>query len=345
MIESDRYSRQILFREIGREGQQRLLRSRVAVAGCGAIGALTIETLARAGVGYLRVIDRDFVEFSNLQRQVLYSETDARECCPKAIACARHIAKINSSIEVEPWVEDLHPANIERLLGGVDLILDATDNFETRYLINDVAVKHRTQWVYAAAVAATAMSLTVIPGKTACLRCILPDAPPPASAPTCDTNGVLLPAISAVCAIQTVEALKLLTGNFEALREGLVEIDVWENRVTRVGRTESRDPNCHCCAQGRFDFLETRSGQSAQVLCGRNAVQISPSSPHRMDLPLLAGKLREAHPTGEIHSNEYLLRYTNPAFDLTVFSDGRAIIKGAKDASQAKSIYARYVGS
>lgn len=345
MTESERYSRQILFQDIGEEGQRRLLRSRVAIVGCGAIGALTIETLARAGVGHLRIIDRDFVEYSNLQRQVLYSEADARQSTPKAIACQRHLAGINSSIEVDPHVEDLNAADAERLLRGVGLILDATDNFETRFLINDVSVKHGIPWIYAAAVEATAVSMTILPGETACFRCILPNSPAPGSTPTCDTSGVLLPAVSAVCAFQTTEALKLLSGNTAALRKGLIEIDLWHNQIRQIGQPGSRDPNCVCCGQRNFEFLGSVAGQQAQVLCGRDAVQISPAAAQRVDLPSLEAKLRAASRSAEIRTNEYLLRFTSSAFDLTVFSDGRAIVKGAKDASQARSIYSRYVGS
>jgi molybdopterin/thiamine biosynthesis adenylyltransferase len=336
----DRYSRQILFEGIGSEGQRRLLNSRAIIIGCGALGSAQAEALARAGVGHLRLVDRDFVEFSNLQRQTMFTESDANERLPKAIACANHIREINSDISVEPEVADVNHSNIERLLQDCDVVLDGTDNFSTRYLINDACVKHEVNWIYGAAVGSYGVTMTIRPGVTPCLRCIFPEAPPPASAPTCDTAGVIMPIISVVAAVQVSEALKLLTGKIESLHSSLMQFDVWRNDWRRIAVGEP-SADCLTCGRREFETLKVDQAESAAVLCGRDAVQISPPHATHIDLAVLTKKLRAA---GEVKANEYLLRFSTGDYELTVFRDARSIIRGTDDIATARSLYARYVG-
>src|SRR6266850_8293181 len=276
--QNDRYSRQILFEGIGDGGQDRLRAARVLIIGCGALGSAQAESLARAGVGRLRIADRDFVEFSNLQRQTMFTESDAADRLPKVIACARHISEINSGIKVEPEIVDVNHSNIERLIEGCDVVLDGTDNFATRYLINDACVKHNVSWIYGAAVGSYGVTMTIRPPETPCLRCVFPETPPAASAPTCDTAGVIMPIISVVAAVQVTEALKLLTGHPESLHQSLMQFDVWRNEWRRISPGE-RAPNCLTCGLGRFETLDADSSEFAAVLCGRHAVQVSPSQP------------------------------------------------------------------
>jgi len=337
---NERYSRQILFREIGRAGQEKLLNSRVLLVGCGALGASHAEILARAGVGFLRIVDRDFVEFTNLQRQTLYSEADALNRLPKAIAAKNRLAEINSEISVEALVADVNHSNIESLVGDVDLVLDGTDNFQIRYLINDACVKLGKTWIYGAAVSSYGTTMTIFPEKTPCLRCIFEDMPAAGSAPTCDTAGVIQPIISSVSAIQTTEALKILTGNLEKLHRSLIQIDVWNSdwRKIKLGKPNE---DCETCARANFEFLDAESGEFSAVLCGRNAVQIAPPKPTKIDLANLAERLKSL---GEVKQNEYLVRFTAGENELTVFADARAIIRGTDDISVARSLYAKFVG-
>lgn len=338
---NNRYSRQILFPQIGKSGQEKLLQSRVLLVGCGALGASHAEVLARAGVGFLRIVDRDFVEFSNLQRQTLYSESDAKEKTPKAIAAQNRIKEINSEIEVESIVADVNNSNVESLVKNVDLVLDGTDNFQIRYLLNDACVKNNKTWIYGAAVSSYGTTMTIIPGQTPCLRCIFEEMPSPASAPTCDTAGVIAPIITSISAIQTTEALKILTGNFDALHKSLIQIDVWENQWRKV-KLGKPNADCETCGRRNFEFLEAANTDFFTALCGRDAVQIQPQNASQIDLPNLAEKLKN---TGEIKLNEYLLRLKIDGYELTVFKDARAIIRGTDDVSTARSIYAKYVGS
>ncbi len=337
---NERYSRQILFSEIGEAGQEQLLQSRVLIIGGGALGAAHAETLARAGVGFLRIVDRDFVEFSNLQRQTLFSESDAQEKLPKAIAAKKRLAEINSEIEVEAVVADVNHSNIENIIKDCDLILDGTDNFQTRYLINDACVKLEKTWIYGAAVSSYGVTMTIIPNATPCLRCIFEEMPGAGSSPTCDTAGVIQPIISTISAVQTTEALKILTGNSDKRHKSLLQFDVWQNdwRKIKLGK-----PNIDCktCGQMNFEFLKAENTEFSAVFCGRNAVQISPPKPTRIDLLNLAEKLNNL---GEVKQNEYLLRLTVGAFELTVFQDARAIIGGTDDVSVARSLYAKFVG-
>jgi adenylyltransferase/sulfurtransferase len=338
---NERYSRQILFGGIGKEGQEKLLSSRVLLVGCGALGASHAETLARAGVGNLRIVDRDFVEFTNLQRQTLYSESDALNRLPKAVAAQKRIAEINSDIKVEPVVADVNSSNIENLIKDCDLVLDGTDNFQIRYLINDACVKHEKTWIYGAAVSSYGTTMTIFPKKTPCLRCIFEEMPSAGSAPTCDTAGVIMPIISSVSAIQTTETFKILTGNFERLHKSLIQIDLWQNDWRRIKLSEP-NPDCETCGKGNFEFLDAENIEFSAVLCGRNAVQIAPPKSAKIDLGNLADRLRNL---GQVKINEYLLRFDVDEFEITVFADARAIVRGTDDVSKARSIYARYVGA
>jgi adenylyltransferase/sulfurtransferase len=307
--------------------------------GCGALGSAQAESLARAGVGSLRIIDRDFVESSNLQRQTMFTERDASERIPKAIAAADHIKQFNSEIEVEPVVVDVNSSNVERLIQQCDVVIDGTDNFSTRYLLNDACVKHRVNWIYGAAVGSYGVSMTIRPYETPCLRCLFEEAPPAASAPTCDTAGVIMPIINMVAAIQTTEALKLLTGQLDHLHNSLMQFDVWKNewRKLNVGKPSAA---CLTCGLGQFETLEF--AQSAAILCGRDAVQILPPHPTKVDFQSLSERLE---PSGSVGFNDYLLRFKTGDFELTVFPDARSIIRGTDDIAVARSLYAKYIGN
>ncbi|MGA2879169.1 MAG: ThiF family adenylyltransferase [Bryobacteraceae bacterium] len=333
----ERYSRQILFAGLGEEGQQRLLDARVAVAGCGALGSFQAGALARAGIGFLRIIDRDYVELSNLQRQWLFDECDVEQGLPKAAAAARKIAGINAGVQVEPMVADLTPSNVEDLLGGVDLILDGTDNFETRYLINDFAVERGIPWVYGAAVGSYGISMRVIPGKTACLRCIYPD-PPSGVQPTCETAGVLGTITALIASWQISEAIKILCG-VQLPAPKITTVDVWSGEIRQVAQP---GPVADCPACGRREFPYLAGERRAPVsLCGQNAVQIHERA-RPLELRDLAAKLA---PLGPVRANEFALRFEVPPYLMTIFPDGRAIIKGTTDVGVARSLYARYIGA
>ena len=338
---NERYSRQILFNGIGKQGQEKLLQSRALIIGCGALGSAHAESLARAGVGRLRIADRDFVEASNLQRQTMFSERDAAERLPKAVAAANHIAEINREIEVEPEITDVNHSNVEQLLKDCDVVLDGTDNFATRYLINDACVKHEINWIYGAAVGSYGVTMTIRPHQTPCLRCVFEEAPPAASAPTCDTAGVIMPIISVVAAVQVSEALKLLTGQSESLHQSLMQFDVWRNEWRKIN-PGPRAETCPTCGLGEFATLDATSGEFAAVLCGRDAVQISPANSARVDFAELAERLKG---TGEVKFNDYLLRFRTGDIELTVFQDARSIIRGTSEVKTARSLYAKYIGN
>jgi len=335
--ERERYSRQILFAGIGEAGQGALLGAHAAIAGCGALGSFHAAALARAGVGRLTIIDRDYVEASNLHRQWLFEEADAAEGLPKAVAAERRIGRMNSSIAARGVVADLTASNVQELLGDADVILDGTDNFETRYLINDFAVSRGTPWIYGAAVGSYGLTMTVIPGRTACLRCVYPD-PPAGAQPTCETAGVLNVVISAVASLQVADALKLLSGHAELVRARITTIDVWSGDIRQVAAPE-RDAECPTCGLREFPFLE-ETEHPPVMLCGRNAVQIR-AGERRVDLAELQRRLE---PLGEVRANEFAVRFSTDGHELTVFGDGRAIVKGTSDLGVARSLYARYVG-
>ena len=331
----ERYSRQILFPGIGERGQEALLHAHAVVAGCGALGSFHAAALARAGVGRLTLIDRDYVEPSNLHRQWLFEEADAAEALPKAAAAARRIARINSSIRARGVIADLTSANVAELLGDADIVLDGTDNFETRYLINDFAVSRGIPWVYGAAVASYGITMPVVPGTTACLRCVYPD-PPSGAQPTCESAGVLNVIVSAVASLQVADALRILTG--AAFRARLTTLDLWSGGIRQID-APARDPDCPTCARREFPYLE-EARRPPESLCGRNAVQIA-SCARPIDLAALRVRLE---PLGEVRANEYALRFLVAPYELTVFPDGRAIVKGTSDTGIARSLYARYVG-
>ncbi len=335
---AERYSRQILFAPIGAEGQKRIAAGKIAIVGCGATGSALSSLLARAGVGYLRIIDRDYVEPSNLQRQVLFDESDAAESMPKAIAAARKIKDFNSTIAIEPQVADLTPENAEHLLGGLDLLLDGTDNFETRYLINDFAVSKGMPWIYAAAVASYAVTMTVLPGETACLACIFPDSPR-GLVETCDTSGVLSSTVNLIASIAATEAIKLLVGARDKLRRTMLSYDLWTNDFAGVSTAKMR-PGCRACGQHDFAHL-AGEGRPHITLCGRNSVQI-----HERQRPMDFEEVtRRLTPHGLVRHNEFVLKFWLEPYELTLFPDGRALIKGTTDTSVARSLYARYIGS
>src|ERR1700688_76571 len=334
----EKYSRQVLFSGIGAEGQQRLRESRVAIVGCGATGSALASLLARAGVGNLRIIDRDYVEASNLQRQMLFDEIDAAESVPKAIAASRKIAQFNSQIVAEPHVSDLTPENADQLLGGVQLILDGTDNFETRYLINDYAVKNSLPWVYVAAVGSYALTMNILPGETACLSCVFPE-PPSGVVETCDTAGILNSAVNLAASNAATEALKLLTGARQQLRNTLVSHDLWSNQRAEVAADK---PRADCCTCGRKQFAHLSGAARPHItLCGRNSVQI-----HEHHRPVDLGDLsKRLQPHGSVRHTDFILKFWKEPYEMTLFPDGRAIIKGTTDTAIARSLYARYIGN
>ena len=335
---AERYSRQIVFPPVGPDGQKRLAAARVAMVGCGATGSALSSLLARSGLGYLRIIDRDYVEPSNLQRQVLFDEADAAESLPKALAAARKIRAFNSEVEVEPHVADLTPDNIEELLGNVQLILDGTDNFETRYLINDYAVSENLPWIYAAGVGSYAVTMNILPGDTACLACIFPDSPK-GMVETCDTSGILNSAVNLVASIAATEAMKLIVGARDRIRRTLLSYDVWINEFAQVSATHPRE-GCRACQQRDFVHL-AGIGRPHISMCGRNSVQI-----HERERPIdFAEITRRLTPHGTVKHNEFVLKFWHDPYELTLFPDGRAIIKGTTDTAIARSLYARYVGA
>jgi len=346
----ERYSRQILFAEIGEQGQERLCASSAVVVGCGALGSALANLLVRAGVGRLRIVDRDFVEPSNLQRQTLFEEADACEALPKAIAAQRRLGAINSDVQVEGVVADLGPANIDELLGGFPLVLDGTDNFETRLLVNDYAVSRSVPWIYAAVVGSYGLTMAIRPGETACLACLAESggaagdvgvdvAGAPGAEATCDTVGVLGAAAGVIASIEAASALKLLLGKSCAADGRLVSYDVWTGRFQAIGTR--RDAGCRACGQRKFPYLEGQA-QAHLTMCGRDSVQIHERR-RSLDLAALGQRLSVAG--SEVRHNEFLLRFRVAPYEITVFADGRAIIKGTRDAAMARSLYARYVGS
>jgi molybdopterin-synthase adenylyltransferase len=338
MALDDRYSRQILFPGIGPEGQKRLAAGRVAIVGCGATGSAVAALLARAGVGTLRIIDRDYVEPSNLQRQSLFDERDATESLPKAIAAARAIARFNSEIVVEPHVADLTPANVASLLADIDILLDATDNFETRYLVNDFAVQQGRPWIYAAAVGSYGVTMNVLPGETACLACVFP-ASPRGVVETCDTSGILNTAVNLIASIEATETIKFLVDARPKMRRTLLSFDVWTNEHAEVAAAKPR-PDCRCCGAREFPHL-AGEGRPHITLCGRNSVQIHERS-RPVDFAEMTARLS---PHGTVRHNEFVLKFWHEPYELTLFPDGRAIIKGTTDTAVARSLYARYIGS
>ncbi len=339
-----RYSRQILFEPFGEEAQRRLMSARALLVGCGALGTVIADTLVRAGIGALRICDRDYIERDNLQRQVLFDEDDLTRGEPKAVAAARRLRRINPQVEVDPHVVDFNPDNAAALAQSCEILLDGTDNFETRFLINDLAVSTSRPWVYGAVIGASGLVMTVLPGQTPCLRCVFESAPPPEMNPTCDTAGVLGSAVRIVAALQALEGMKLLSGLRAECVRGLMTVDAWTGRVTTLNVAAARAArDCPCCGMRRFDYLDGRMSSSHVTLCGRDAVQLQPPAGLRVDLDLIAGKIRRA--TAEPPQvNAFMLQTRIGDLTLTLFRDGRAIIKGTKEPEVARSLYARFVG-
>lgn len=345
---SERYSRQARLEVIGEEGQQRLEAARVAIVGCGATGTVLANHLVRAGVGYVRLIDRDFVEPSNLQRQLLFEEDDVTHGVPKAHAAKVRLSAANSEVGIEGIVADVNASNIEEFVGDVDLALDGTDNFETRYILNDACVKLGKPWLYTGVVSTYGMTMLIRPVVSPCLRCMFPEPPPPGSAATCDTAGVLGPAVGVIASLAATEAMKWLVGAEEDLSEGLLHVDVWD-LTWRQFRLE-RKPDCPCCVHREFPFLEPSAENHVTLLCGRNAVQITPTRAAKIDLKDRATLLKKS---GTVKTSSYFLRFTPTGqgeretleLILTLFPDGRAIIQGTQDPAVARGVYARFVGS
>jgi adenylyltransferase/sulfurtransferase len=345
-VDRQRYNRQVLLPQIGEAGQSKLAASRVLVIGCGALGSVIAEQLVRAGIGHLRIADRDIVELSNLQRQVLFDEEDAKQGLPKAVAAAQRLLRVNSSVEILPLVVDVYSENIEELIGEkTDLILDGTDNVETRYLLNDACVKLGVPWVYGACVGTEGRVMAIRPGVTPCVRCVFQQLPAAGELPTCDTAGVLGSAAGVAASLQVVAAIKLLTGNVDAVGRELITFDLWSNRIRSVDTTGSRRADCPACGQRRFEFLEQRNGSLTTALCGRNAVQVRPPAGAAPDASKVAERLSAV---GKVEKNSYLLRCQlsdTEGLTLSLFADGRLIVHGTSDPARARSIYARYVGS
>ncbi len=338
----DRYRRQLRYAPLGEEGQRRLMQARVLVVGSGALGCVVADTLVRAGVGFVRLVDRDFVETDNLHRQVLFDESDANAHLPKAVAAARRLARINSTVEIDPIVADLNATNIHQLADDVELIVDGTDNFETRYLLNDYAVANEKPWIFGGCVGTEGQTLAIVPGETPCLSCIMPEPPPATAQPTCETAGVLGPIVNVIASLQAMEALKLLSGNRKQLNPAMTIVDLWGNQIRSIGVGTSRSNDCPTCGLRDFSWLDGRRGSAITRLCGRNSVQIAPATPEPVDLPALALRLRAI---GHVSSNPFLLRLKVDDYLLTLFADGRTIVGGTDDPAVARTVLAKYLGS
>jgi molybdopterin-synthase adenylyltransferase len=341
-MDSMRYSRQMLFQPIGEAGQSRLSRSRVAIVGCGALGTVLANHMVRAGVGYVRLIDRDYVEWSNLQRQMLYDEEDARQFLPKAFAAQQKLTQINSAVQIDAHVSDLTSQNAEHLLADMDLVLDGTDNYQVRFLINDVCVKHNIPWIYGGAVSAHGMSFVILPGQTPCLRCLFDSVPAPGTTPTCDTVGVIGPIIHVIASLQATEALKYLSGNTSAISPYAISVDLWNQQFRQTDLSNARKANCPCCGRHTYEFLMTSVREQVSTLCGRNTVQLLPNEPTALDLQQLADRLRKLT---RVESNRFLLRVYLDPYVLVVFPDGRVLVQGTEDIGIARSLYAKYIGT
>ena len=335
-----RYIRQTIFPGIGQTGQQRLSEARVVIIGCGATGTVIANHLARAGVGQLIAADRDFVELNNLQRQLLFDEQDLAQNLPKAVAAERKLRAVNSDIEVQGVVTDINAENIESLIEGATVVLDGTDNFETRYILNDACLKHKIPWIYTGAVATYGMSQTIIPGQTACLRCHFEDVPPPGTNATCDTAGVVGPVVAAIASVSATEAIKLIVGQGD-LNGGIIHFDVWYNTFEQFESSGPRE-DCPACQRRNFEFLNQEKGGHAVSLCGRNAIQIRQPGAGQLRLAELADRL--AAVSNITARNDYLLRFSVEGYEITLFADARAIIKGTEDETVARGLYAKYVG-
>ncbi len=340
MPRDERYSRQIRFAPIGEAGQQRLQTSRVLVVGLGALGSVAADQIIRAGVGFVRLVDRDFVELSNLQRQSLFDEEDIRSNLPKAAAAEAKLRRVNSSVQIEARVDDVNPANIEDYIADVDLVLDALDNFETRFVINDACAKHRKPWIYTAAVGSYGLVMPILPGTTPCLRCLLGNLPAPGTSATCETAGVIAPITHVIASIQVAEALKFLTGNLDAADIRLLSYEIWSHRFQRIDVGDEAMATCLVCSTGRFEYLNGTPLRTV-TLCGRNAVQLIPGVKGDINFAELSKSIAAF---GPVQFNDFLLKCSCPPYELTLFKDGRAIVKGTEETGLARSVYSRMVG-
>jgi adenylyltransferase/sulfurtransferase len=339
----DRYVRQMRFAPFGEQGQRKLVESRALVCGCGALGSVIANTLVRAGVGHVRIVDRDFLELNNLQRQVLYDEDDVAAGLPKAIAAQNRLKRINSQVDVQAIVADVDHTNIEQLLDGVEAIVDGTDNFETRFLLNDASHKFGIPWVYGGCIGAEGQTMTILPGETACLRCLMQETPPPGTTPTCDSAGILGPVINVIASLQSMEAIKILSGHHEAISRKLTVIDVWDSTLRQIKLDSLRESaDCPACRRADYPWLRGERGSHTAVLCGRNAVQLSFPGREAISLESLAERLSAV---GQVSRNKFLLRATIGENQVTVFPDGRAIIGGTEDIAEARTLYAKYIGN
>lgn len=337
-----RYARQMRYPPLGEEGQRRLSVSRAMICGCGALGSVLASSLVRAGVGMVRIVDRDFVEITNLQRQLLFDEEDVERQIPKAIAAASKLRRINSQVRIDPIVADVDHTNILDFCQDIDVLVDGTDNFETRFLINDVAVREGIPWVYGGCVGAEGQVMTILPRETACLTCLIRSAPPPGTTPTCDTAGILGPIVGVIASLQAIEVLKILSGNRQAVDRSLRVIELWDNRWRSIDLSKLRDQvDCATCKRGEFRWLDGQQGSRSAVLCGRNAVQVASPRGTPIALDRLAARLEGV---GHVTRNDYLLRLDVDQYQITVFPDGRAIVGGTEDVATAKTVYARYIG-
>ena len=331
------------FPALGEDGQRKLAASRVTICGCGALGTVLANHLVRAGVGFVRIVDRDFIETHNLQRQILFDETDVAENLPKAEAAARKLRLINSQVQIEAVVTDIDHSNILDLVSDADLILDGTDNFETRYLINDAAVKLNKPWIFGGVIGSEGQTMTIRPGVTPCLRCVIESSPPPGMSPTCETAGVLGPAVSVIASFEAVEAIKLLAGKLDALNTELIMVDLWNWSFRRLKIAALKGKvDCPACERRQFSWLEGEFGSHTTTLCGRNAVQVAVRRGEPLRFGELADRLR---PLGEVRHNAYMLKFTTEGYEFTVFPDGRAIIKGTNEIARARSLYAQFIGN
>ena len=340
--DDSRYSRQTRFAPLGNEGQQRLSEATALLVGCGALGSAVADSLVRAGVGRVRIVDRDFIELSNLQRQSLYDESDVAAGLPKAITAAEKLRRINSEVEIEPFVADVTHENIAKLAADADAIVDGTDNFEARLLLNDYSISTGVPWVYGGCLGAEGQVMPILPGETACLTCLVPEPPAPGVAPTCDSAGILGPAVDWVAALESIETLKILAGARDAVCRKLTVVDLWRNRTRQIDLTNLHAPGtCPACHDRDFPWLAGKRGTDSAVLCGRNAVQVRPATPTAVDLDALAARLTSV---GEVTSNPFLVRLSVGEHQITLFQDGRAVVGGTDDPAVARSLLAKFVG-
>lgn len=336
----NRYNRQIIFPEIGRNGQKKLHDSRIAIVGCGALGSRIAEEMTRSGCGYIRIIDRDFLELSNLQRQVLFTEKDVVKELPKAVAAQKHLKEINLDIKIDSIVDDLNYSTVEKYLNGVDLILDGTDNLEVRMVINDYSQKNIIPYIYDACVSSYGCTFNIIPGETACIRCIYPELPPPGEVETCDTAGIISPLAGVITSIASAEAIKLLVGKKKDMRKELLFVDVWSNEFNKF--KIDVNPDCICCQKKEFNFLTPKGGKKLTSLCGRNAIQLTPPGINSIiNLQEVETKLEKA---GKVKGGKFFLKFDIDGYTMTIFKNGRVIIQGTTDKNVASSLYSRYIG-